>query len=108
MQQRPGEGALGLQLGWTLIEVRRYGDALQTLGSATYATGVESQDAMARAVARWQAQEPDQAMVDFNAALSAEPVWSNSKWISALYSPLVARSIQEMQVERERRKQKTR
>ena len=108
MQQRPGEGALGLQLGWTLIEVRRYGDALQTLGSATYATGVESQNAMARAVARWQAQEPDQAMVDFNAALSAAPVWSNSKWISALYSPLVARSVQEMQVERERRKQKTR
>jgi hypothetical protein len=30
-----------------------------------------------------------------------------SSWVKALYSPLVAQSIQGMQAERERRKQKT-
>jgi predicted Zn-dependent protease len=108
MQQRPGEATLGLQLGWALIEVGRYGDALQTLGSATYARLGEPEGAMERAVARWQAQEPDQAMLDFNPALSRQPEWNNPSWVSALYSPLVARSVQEMQAERERRKQKAR
>jgi len=63
---------------------------------------------MVRAVARWQAQEQEQALVDFKVALVGEPEWGNSSWVKALYSPLVAQSIQGMQAERERRKQKTR
>ena len=63
---------------------------------------------MARAVTRWQAQEHDEALVDFNAALAGQPEWENSSWVKALYSPLVTQSIQEMQAERERRKQKAR
>lgn len=73
-----------------------------------YAAGIEPEKAMVRAVARWQAQEKDQALVDFNAALAGEPEWENSSWVKPLCSPLVAQSIQEMQAERERRREKTR
>jgi tetratricopeptide (TPR) repeat protein len=107
-QQRPGDVKLTLQLAWALIEIRRYGDALQTLESIAYEPGIEPEKAMVRAAARWQAQEHDQALLDFSVALRGHPEWENSGWVKALYSPLVAQSIQEMQAERERRKQKAR
>jgi DNA-binding transcriptional MerR regulator len=37
-----------------------------------------------------------------------QPAWGNRSWVRALYSPLAAQSIEEMQAERERRKQKMR
>src|SRR5260370_1899120 len=107
-QQPPGDTNHGLQLAWAMIEVRRYGVALQTLEIAVYQQQAEPERAMARAVARWKAQELDQALLDFNVALAEQPEWGNSSWVKALYSPLVAQSIQEMQAERERRKQKVR
>jgi predicted Zn-dependent protease len=107
-QQRPSDTELGLQLAWALIETRRYGDALQMVQNAGYAAGIEPEKAMVRAVARWQAQDQDQALIDANVALLGEPEWGNLNWVKALYSPLVAQSIRGMQAERERRRQKTR
>lgn len=107
-QQRPGDLNLGQQLAWALVEIRRYGDALQTLESGAYEQKVPSERMIIRAVAHWQAQERDEALNDFNSGVSRQPEWENSSWVKALYSPLVAQSIQEMQAERERRKQKTR
>jgi hypothetical protein len=107
-QQRPRDTEVSLELAWAQIEIRRYGDALQVVQNTGYAVGIEPEKAMVRAVARWQAQEPDQALVDFNVALVGEPEWGNSSWVEALHSPLVAQSIQGMQAEREQRKQKTR
>jgi predicted Zn-dependent protease len=106
-QQRPRDTELGLQLAWAQIEIRRYGDALQMVQNTGYAAGIEPEKAMARAVAHWQAQEQDQALADFNVALVGKPEWGNSNWVKALYSPLVAQGIKEMQAELERRKQKT-
>jgi hypothetical protein len=62
---------------------------------------------MVQAVARWQAQQPDIALRDLEAAATSRPEWENLRWVKALYSPLVAQSIQEMQVERERRRKTT-
>jgi predicted Zn-dependent protease len=107
-QQRPGDADLGMQLAWALIEIRRYGDALQRIESIAYLQTTEPEKAMVRAVARWQAQEHEQALDDFSVALGAQPEWGNSSWARALYSPLAAQSIEEMQAERERRKQKAR
>jgi hypothetical protein len=95
-------------LGWAQIEIRRYGDALQTLNDAVYEQKMQPERAMVRAVANWQAQGHDEAMRDFDIALGGRPEWGNSNWVKALYPPLVAQSIQEMQAERERRKQKVR
>lgn len=106
VQQRPGNLNLSWGLGWSLIEIRRYGDALQTLGSVSYEQQIRPGNAMIRAVAHWQAQEHDEAMRDFEIAVGRQPEWANSSWVKPLYSPLVAQSVQEMQAERERRRQK--
>jgi predicted Zn-dependent protease len=108
VQQRPGNATVGVQLAWAQIEIRRYSDALQTLQSAAYRQQTDPGQAMARAVAHWRAQDNDQALLDFNLALSGQPEWETPGWAKALYSPLVAQSVQEMQAERERRKQKVR
>jgi predicted Zn-dependent protease len=107
VQERPGNTELGVRLAWALIEVRRFNDALQTLEVASYQAGVQPEKAMVRAVARWLAQEQEAALVDYRAAVN-EPEWANARWVQALYSPLAAKSIQEMQAECERRKEKER
>jgi beta-barrel assembly-enhancing protease len=106
-QQRPADLKLGRGLAWALIEVRRYGEALQTLESVAYGQPSRPERAIIQSVAHWQAQEHDEAMRDFDIALGGQPEWGNPSWVRALYSPLVAQSIQEMQAERERRRQKT-
>jgi tetratricopeptide (TPR) repeat protein len=106
VQQRPGDLDLRIQLAWTQIEIRRYGDALQSLNGIAYEQDVHLERAIVRAVANWQAQEHDEAMHDFDIALEAQPEWENSNWVKAIYSPLVAQSIQQMRAERERRRQK--
>jgi predicted Zn-dependent protease len=108
VQQRPGDMKLWLLLAWTQIEIRRYRDALQTLNGAVYEQKIQPERAIIRAVARWQAQEHDLALLDFNVAVEGQPKWENLSWVQALYSPVVAQSIQEMQGERERRRQKAR
>jgi predicted Zn-dependent protease len=75
-QQRPSDTGMGLQLAWALIEVRRYGDVLQTIQSPAYLGGLEN--AMVRAVVRWQAQQHDQALLDFNVAMAGQPEWGSS------------------------------
>jgi predicted Zn-dependent protease len=106
-EQRPSDSDLGRKLAWSLIEVRRYGDALQALERLGYDSHLQPEKAMARAVANWRAQEPDPALLDFARALGWQPEWGNSNWVKALYSPLVAQSVQEMQTERDLRKKKT-
>ncbi len=108
VQQRPGDLDLGLRLAWAQIEVRRYSDALQTLDSVNYERRTPPEKAIIQAVARWQAQERDEAMRAFDIAMGSQPEWENPKWVMALYSPLVEHSVQEMQAEGERRRQKIR
>ncbi|HWY21324.1 MAG TPA: M48 family metalloprotease [Candidatus Acidoferrum sp.] len=108
VQQRPGDLNLGRQLAWTQIEIRRYGDALQTLDSLNYERRAPPEKAIIQAVAHWKALERDEAMGAFDTAIASQPEWENPNWVKALYSPLVAQSTQEMQAERERRRQKIR
>jgi len=104
VQRRPGNIQMLLRLAWTQIELRRLADAFRTLNTAPQESTLRPEQVMAEAVARWQAQQPDIALRDFEAATSRQPEWENLGWVKALYSPLVKRSIQEMQVERERRR----
>ncbi len=107
VQRRPGNIQMLLRLAWTQIELRRFADALQTLNSAPQESILRPELVMAQAVVRWQAQQPDNALPDFEAAASRQPEWENLRWVTAFYSPLVTRSVQEMQVERERRRKAT-
>jgi len=103
VQQRPGDVKLWVRSAWTQIEIQRYSDAIQTASNG-YVQGLPSEKAMAQAVAYWQAKEPDPALNNYDLATSGQPEWGNSKWVWGLYSPLVARSVEEMKAEQERRK----
>jgi predicted Zn-dependent protease len=107
VQRRPGNLPMLVRLTWIEIELRRFSDALWTINAAYEISTALPEKTMARAVALWQAQQPDNALRDFEVATSRQPEWENLRWVEALYSPLVAQSIQEMQVERERRRKTT-
>ena len=110
VQQRPGDVRMWLHRAWAEIEVKRFSDAIQTVNNGTWESGgvyrenPEGDRAMAQGVAFWQAKETDPALRDFDRALATQPEWGNANWVKALYSPLVAQSVREMQAERERQK----
>jgi len=91
LRERPQDEELRQQLGWSLVEQRDFEAALSRFG--TFPMGC--------AVARWQARDRDRALEAFEAA-RAEPQWLNPRWVGAVYSPLVARSVQEMETERKK------
>ena len=103
VQQRPGDVKMWVRRAWTQIEIRRYSDAIQTVNNG-YDQGFPSEKAMAQGVAYWQARETEAALRDYERAIAGQPEWENTKWVKALYSPLVAQSIEEMKAERERQK----
>jgi predicted Zn-dependent protease len=103
VQQRPGDVKLWVRRAWAQIEIRRYSDAIQSVNNG-YVQGLPNEKAMAQGVAHWQAREPDSALRDYDRAVAGQPEWENAKWVKALYSPLAARSVEEMKAERERQK----
>lgn len=75
---------LTVRLAWAMLEVHRYSDALQILQNPTYEPTLQPEKAMAQAVAYWQAQLPDDAMIDFNSALAGQPEWRNADWVKRI------------------------
>jgi predicted Zn-dependent protease len=107
IQRRPGNLRMLIRQAWIEIDQQRLADALETISRADRietSPDVVSEKAMAAAVARWQAQERDTAVLGFERAISHHPEWTNPAWVANLYSPLVAQSVQEMQAETNRRK----
>jgi predicted Zn-dependent protease len=103
VQLRPGSGALTTQRAWTLIEDRKLSDALDSLESTSDSEDVGRDKQMASAVVYWLSHQADNAMSHYETAIYASPEWKNPRWVQALYSPLVAQSIREMQADAERR-----
>jgi beta-barrel assembly-enhancing protease len=107
IQRRPGNLRMLIRQAWIEIDQQRLADALETISRADRietSPDVVSEKAMAAAVARWQAQERDTALLGFERAISHHPEWTNPAWVANLYSPLVAQSVQEMKAETNRRK----
>ena len=110
VQQRPGDIKLWVHRAWTEIEIRRYSDAIQTVNNGRFESGLpyeehpQGERAMAQGVAFWLAKETDEALRDYDRAIAVQPEWENPQWVKALYSPLVAQSVQGMHDEKERRK----
>jgi predicted Zn-dependent protease len=104
VQQRPGDVKMWVRRAWTEIEIRRYSDSIQTVNNGLDEQQLQAERAMARGVAFWLAKESEEALNGFDRALAGQPEWGNPQWVKALYSPLVAQSVQEMQAERERQR----
>jgi beta-barrel assembly-enhancing protease len=107
IQRRPGNLLMLMRLTWIEIDQHRLADAFETIQRmdrivATPAT--LSERMMATAVARWQSQDRDTALIDFERAIIGHPEWANPHWVSSLFSPLVAQTVQDMQAERDHRK----
>lgn len=107
IQRRPGNLRMLIRMAWIDIDQGRLADAFEAIMRADQIEGaheVISEKMMAAAVERWQAHETDTALLGFDRAISHHPEWTNPNWVSSLYSPLVAQSVQEMQAESDRRK----
>ena len=103
VQQRPGATQWLTDRAWVQIQNKKLEDAFQSL-DAEYASGKTGPDRkMARAVALWLAYQRDSAVAEFDATVSEQPEWKNSQWVRALYSALVAETVQQIQSESDRR-----
>jgi hypothetical protein len=79
---------------------------MQMLQSLVYQQTRQSETNMARAVVHWLAQDRDEALIQYDAALNGQPEWQNPNWVRAPYAPQVAQAVQEMLLERARRAHK--
>jgi tetratricopeptide (TPR) repeat protein len=105
VQQRPADAKLWIRRAWAEIEIRRYSDSIQTANNGVSTEQkYQNERAMAQGVAFWQATEIEEALRDYERAIAGQPEWENPKWVKAVYSPLVAKSVEEMKAERERQK----
>lgn len=107
IQRRPGNLRMLTRMAWIEIDQQRLDDALETIHRADQIDSASeggAEKAMAAAVARWQAQERDTALLGFDRAISHHPEWGNPSWVASQYSRLVAQSVQEIQAESQRRK----
>jgi tetratricopeptide (TPR) repeat protein len=104
VQLRPGSIDYTTQRAWVQIEDRKLADALQSLNPVYGYGSVRPDRRMARATAFWVSQQHEEALREFEAAVNDQPEWNNARWVQALYSPLVAQSVRDMQSESERRR----
>ncbi|HKS76411.1 MAG TPA: M48 family metalloprotease [Terriglobales bacterium] len=104
LQERPGNAAIRIRLTWTQIDLMRLSDALDTVNTVYEEGTTTPERGMAKAVAEWLAQQPDQALTDYETALNAEPEWGDPQWVRALYSEKSASAVQNMHDEQEKRR----
>lgn len=104
-QERPEDGQVILHSAWALVEQKRYADALNRLESISYSQKEVSASVqlMIHAVVKWQTQQADGSMADFNSAIAQAPQWKNSKWVKALFSPFVYQTVEAIKAEVARR-----
>jgi beta-barrel assembly-enhancing protease len=103
VEERPGNIDFATSAAWARIENLKYADALQTLDRVSDSGSDRADRRMARATALWLSKQPDDALRLFESAINDQPEWNNPRWVQALYSPLVAKSVEDMKTERERR-----
>jgi predicted Zn-dependent protease len=104
VEQRPGNIDFATDAAWVQIQNLKYADALQALDQVSDSGSDRADRRMARATALWLSKQPDDALRLFESAVNDQPEWNDPRWVQALYSPLVAKSVDEMKTERERRR----
>jgi predicted Zn-dependent protease len=105
IELRPSEEHFAMLQAWIDLQQRHLAEASKSLSDIQNASLSEKD--MAQAVMFWQEQYIDQALARFEIAAISQPEWRNPVWVRALYSPLVAESVEQMQRETEHRKKKT-
>lgn len=112
----PGNAQYVETLGWTAIEQRHYGDALRyfrSTRSSILLAGMQDtahDPAMSDAgvaVALWLADQHAGAVAQFQRVYDNDPEWRNPRWVRAMYSPVVWRTVSQIsaEIDRERKEQ---
>jgi predicted Zn-dependent protease len=104
VEQRPGNIDFATHAAWVQIQNLKYADALEALDRVSDSVSDRTDRRMARATALWLSKQPDSALHLFESATNDQPEWNDPRWVQALYSPLVAKSVEEMKTEREHRR----
>jgi Tfp pilus assembly protein PilF len=111
VQERPADARMQTQLAWALVEQRNLESAIQRFHSVIYQdrTPVNSdwkrhsriinEAHIGLAVAYRQSQVVELSKNEFSGASRSQPEWLNPKWVAALYSPGVAKTIEELKAE---------
>jgi predicted Zn-dependent protease len=114
VQERPADHTLQMHLGWTLVEQQKLEGAFWRFNNAADRAGVSSNHApstyrrsshesrMGLAVAHWQSHQFDIALREFTSTV--QPEWLNPKWVEAVYSARVAKTIEELKAEQKKRR----
>ncbi len=114
VQERPGDARMQIELGWAVVEQRNLESALARFQSASPYSSIAHESPSQRrrlfnerrvglAVAEWQAGQFDRASSEFYGATYPQPEWLNPQWVKALYSPGVAKTIEELKAEQKKR-----
>ncbi len=100
VEGRPANAIMRAHFGWTLLEEGKLSTALQEFDSA----GDDGYAHMGQAVANWLAQNPDQALKQFAQATAEDPYWLNPKWVQGNSTATVMKALEQMKIEREKRR----
>jgi predicted Zn-dependent protease len=115
VQERPADARMQVQLGWALVEQHNLEAAIQRFESAAGRYPISeiflpnqrrrllNERRIGLAVAEWQAQQFDRAVGEFAGASISQPEWLNPQWVAALYSPGVAKTIEELKADQKKR-----
>ena len=107
LRQRPGDQAGQIDLAWDELELGRADLALQRFAveprEAVSGSPLLNLPAMGRALAGWQIHRSNPDLDAFDSVTKDYPQWLNPKWVQSLYSPVVVRSVAEMQAASEQR-----
>jgi predicted Zn-dependent protease len=103
LAQRPGDGGLGRTLGWVLLEQNKTNEA-KVRFDIDYRERDSGTTARAgQAISLWRLGQRDFAITQFELLSKEAPEWTNATWVSALYGPTAAKSMQEIAAEEQRR-----
>ena len=95
LAQRPADSQMQAALAWNELERRQPQEALRHF-TAAVADPEWSSPHMGRAFAHWQAGQTNDALKEFEAALQAQPEWTNPRWVARLYPASVAQAVNQM------------
>jgi len=106
VEERPQVAWLSAKLGWVLIAQRKYESAQRRFEGI-----VRTDDARSRAeiemgiaVAAWLQDRPDVAVSNLRWAAGQRSAWLNPNWVTAIYGPQAAATIQAIYAQSERQK----
>jgi beta-barrel assembly-enhancing protease len=106
-RERPGDLSLRNDLSWVELEQNELDAASQGFNYAVSGAALEAAQwnlpQMGQAIVLWRKHDADKAMKNYEAAIIAEPRWTNPILVKAYYSPGVAETVAEMNSENAKR-----